>query len=109
MGFVTDTIRLFYLTQLKSDLSHKIRLINEAKLDMERSVTSLMDVGTDLDPDSPIIKNMKARRDKMELVERELNQKLTLYQSKLAAVEEEIKEVRGLVKNDAQTEFKYGL
>ena len=109
MGFVTDTIRLFYLNQLKSDLSHKIRLINEAKLDMERSVTSLMEVGTDLDPDSPIIKNMKARRDKMELVERELNQKLTLYQSKLAAVDEEIKEVRGLVKNDAQTEFKYGL
>ena len=109
MGFVTSSIRLFYLTQLKNDLSYKIMLITEAKMDMARSITDLMGVGTDLDPESPVIKNMKARREKMKLVEQELDQRLTVYKSKLEAVNNEINEVTQSVKEGAQRGFKYGL
>ena len=109
MSFVLGSIRLFYLTQLKNDLSYKIMLITEAKMDMAKSITNLMDVGTDLDPENPIIKDMKARRDKLEQMDKALEAKLVVYKSKLEAVNNEINEATGQVKNGAQTEFKYGL
>ena len=109
MGFVTGSIRLFYLTQLKNDLKYKIMLIAEAKTDMAKAATDLIGVGTDLDPDSPIVKDMKARREKLEIMSKELDAKMVLYKSKLEAVDSEINEVKGMVKEGAQNEFKYKL
>ena len=109
MSFVTGSIRLFYLTQLKNDLEYKIMLITEAKMDMSKSITDLIGVGTNLDPDSPVIKDMKARREKLELMSQELDAKMNLYKSKLEAVKNEINEAKGMVKDGAQNEFKYGL
>ena len=108
MGFVTGSIRLFYLTQLRNDLEHKIMLISEAKLDMSKSITDLMECGTDLDPDSPIIKNMKARRDKLQEVEKKLDLQMTLYQNKLKAVETEIQSAQNVVDKGIQRSFSYG-
>ena len=107
MGFITGSIRLFYLTQLKSDLEYKLMLINEAKLDAARSVNELMNVGTDLDSESPVIKNMKARREKMRLIEKEFEAKEKEYVNKLKAVEQEIGQVQGLIDKDIQNSFKY--
>lgn len=109
MSFVTGSIRLFYLTQLKNDLNYKIMLISEAKMDMAKAVTDLMDVGTDLNPDSPIIKDMKARREKLEIMSKQLDAKMVLYKSKLEAVNQEIGEATNQVKEGAKNEFKYGL
>ena len=109
MSFVTGSIRLFYLTQLKSDLNYKIMLITEAKMDMAKAVTDLMDVGTDLNPDSPIIKDMKARREKLEIMSKQLEAKMVLYKSKLEAVNNEIGEATKQVQEGAKNEFKYGL
>ena len=109
MSFVTGSIRLFYLTQLKNDLNYKIMLISEAKMDMAKAVTDLMDVGTDLNPDSPIIKDMKARREKLEIMSKQLDAKMVLYKSKLEAVNQEIGEATKQVQEGAKNEFKYGL
>ena len=109
MSFVTGTIRLFYLTQLKNDLNYKIMLITEEKMDMGKAVTDLMGVGTDLNSDSPIIKDMKARREKLEIMSKQLDAKMVLYQSKLAAVDREIGEATKQVQEGAKNEFKYGL
>ena len=108
MGFVTGSIRLLYLTQLRNDLEHKIMLISEAKMDMARSITELMSVGTDLDSDSPIIKNMKARRDKMKLIEQELDQKMEQYKIKLQAVDREIQSAQAVVDKGIERSFSYG-
>lgn len=108
MGFVTGTIRLLYLTQLRNDLEHKIMLISEAKLDMSKSITELISVGTDLDSDSPIVKNMKARRDKMKLIEQELDQKMEQYKIKLQAVDREIQSAQAIVDKGINSSFAYG-
>ena len=109
MSFVLGSIRLFYLTQLKNDLQYKIMLINESKMDMARSITDLMSVGTDLDSENPIIKDMKARRDKLELMVKQLDAQLEIYKSKMQAVDTEIQGVREEIKNSAQIEFRIGL
>ena len=108
MGFVTGSIRLLYLTQLKNDLEHKIMLISESKLEMSKSITDLMSVGTDLDPDSPIIKSMKARRDKLKIIEDELDRQMKIYETKLHAVTTEIQSAQKIVDDGIQRSFSYG-
>lgn len=110
MGFITGTIRLLYLQQVKSSLEHKILLITEAQMDLSNSLNELNNVGTDLlDPDSPVLKAMKAKRDKIAIVEKELNRKMTMYQTKLKAVEQEIREASGMVKQNVRHSFSYGM
>ena len=109
MGFVTGSIRLLYLTQLKNDLMYKIMLHTEAQRDLSDSITNLMDVGTNLDPDSPVIKTLKARREKLAQVEKEMERKMVVLQSKLKAVEAEIGEAEKLVDASAKRQFSYGI
>ncbi len=82
-------------------------LISESKMEMSKSITDIMSVGTDLDPDSPIIKSMKARRDKMKLIEQELDQKMEQYKIKLKAVETEIESAQKIIDNGIQRTFNY--
>ena len=108
MGFVTGSIRLFYLTQLRNDLEYKIMLISEAKMDMAKAVTDLIGVGTDLNPDSPIVKDMKARREKLEIMSKELDAKMVLYKNKLQAVEKEIGSAQAVINGGIKRSFSYG-
>ena len=109
MGFLTGTIRLLYLTQLKNDLDYKIMLITESKRELAESISSLMDVGTSLDPNSPVVQSLRARREKLEIMEKELDAKMVRYQSKLRAVEEEIKSATESVQKSTASEFSYSL
>ena len=108
MGFVTSSLRLLYLNQIRNDLEYKIMLISEAKLDMSKSIADLTAVGTSLDPDSPIIRNMKARREKMKVIEQELDHKMEQYKIRLKAVETEIESVQKAVDNNIKRSFSYG-
>ena len=93
MGLFVGQIRKHELLQEKAKLEWLMLNITQAKAVATKSAMNLMQVGTDLDSESPIIKNMKARRDKMEQIEKELDRKMTMYQNKLKAVETEIQSV----------------
>ena len=82
--------------------------ITEAKLDMEKTITELTSVGTDLDPENPIIKDMKARRDKLKIAVDELERQRVVYETTLKAVEKEISSAEGVINNSVQREFSYG-
>lgn len=108
MGFVTGSIRLLYLNQLRNDLEHKIMLIAEAKADMVRNADELMSIGTDLDSDSPVVKNLKARRDKIKLIEQELDKKMKMYEIRLKAVDTEMQSAQMIVDKGIMMSFTYG-
>ena len=109
MGFVTGSIRLLYLHQLRNDLEHKMMLVAEAKADMVRNADELMSIGTDLDSDSPVVKNLKARRDKIKVIEAELDKKMKMYEIRLRAVDAEIRSAQSIVENGIRTSFTYGV
>ena len=108
MGFVMSSIRLLYLTQLKNDLEHKLMLHTEAKLDLSREITDLTGVGTKLTPDNPMVQGMKVKRDKLKLVEQEMDKELEELKMKLQAVNTEIHAARELVKENTHNSFSYG-
>ena len=108
MGFVMSSIRLLYLVQLRNDLAHKLMLHTEARMDLSREITDLTGVGTKLTPDNPMIQGMKVKRDKLKLVEQEMDKELEEIRMKLKAVEQEIQEARQMTLENVKESFSYG-
>lgn len=107
MGVLVATMRMQYLTNLKCDLEYKIQLITQSKLNLMTSNNDLMQVGTDYDPESPIVKTLQQRQAKMKLLEQRLDQQMQNYQAQLRAVMTEYEAARQMRDRDIQETFRY--
>ena len=109
MGVITDTIRTQYLTNLKFDLEYKIQHVTQSKMSLAQSTSDLMQVGTDYDPDSPVMKTLNQRQAKLKLLEQKLEQQSQQYQIKLRMVEAELQSVKGRLTSNISRSFSYNL
>ncbi|MCM1010582.1 MAG: hypothetical protein NC390_06880 [Fusobacterium sp.] len=107
MGVLVASMRLQYLTGLKCDLEYKIQLITQAKMNLMSSNDDLMQVGTDYDSESPIVKTLQQRQAKMKLLEQRLDQQMNNYQNQLRMVMTEYESARGMLDRDIQSTFRY--
>ena len=107
MGVLVATMRMQYLTNLKCDLEYKIQLITQSKLNLMSSNNDLMQVGTDYDPESPIVKTLQQRQAKMKLLEQRLDQQMQNYQAQLRAVMTEYEAARQMRDRDIGETFRY--
>ncbi len=94
MGIVTQTIGSQQYMAQKADLEYKINQINQAKLSLTNSLNELMNVGTDLDPDSLEVKQLEERKAKLHQFEKQLDMKLNEYQVQLQLVESNMKALK---------------
>ena len=100
MGLLTANMRMCYLNAQKLDLEYKIQLVSKAKMDLSSQSAELISAGTDLDPNSPVVKQLEARREKLQMLEKKLDQQMLAYQSKLALVETEFKSAQKMFQNN---------
>ena len=107
MGLATSTMRLMYLNAYRLDLEYKIQLITEAKMNLSRTVTDLLNVGTDLDSDDTIVKKLEARKERLNIMEKKLDMQLQEYQHKLKMIDEEMNSCQGLIDKNIKMSFKY--
>jgi len=107
MGVLVATMRLQYLLNLKCDLEYKIQLITQTKMSLMGSNNDLLQVGTDYDPDSPIVKSLQQRQAKMKLLEQKLDQQMAAYQTQLQAVNTEMESAKKMQQEDLQRAFSY--
>lgn len=89
MGLLTSSMRMFTLNSQRLDLEYKIQLVQQAKADLTAQDAQLINAGTDLSADSPVLKQLEARKERLHLLEKKLDQQLLQYQSKLKMVEAE--------------------
>ena len=94
MGIVTQSIGSQQYLAQKADLEYKINQINQAKLSLTNSLNELMNVGTDLDPDSLELKQLEARKERLHQFEKQLDMKLHEYQMQLSLVESNMKSLK---------------
>ena len=100
MGLLTANMRMCYLNSQKLDLEYKIQLVSKAKMDLSSQSAELISAGTDVDPNSPVVKQLEARREKLQMLEKKLDQQMLAYQSKLALVETEFKSAQKMFQNN---------
>lgn len=108
MGYAVATIRLMYLNAQRLDLEYKLQLIADAKMNLSRTVTDLMNVGTDLDPDSPVVKKLEQRKERLYLLEKKLDMQMEQYKLRLKAIEAEEQSCRQMIDNNVKRSFSYG-
>ena len=81
MGLAVSTLRYLYLNSQRMDLEFKIMLITQSKTSLLASVSDLQNVGSDMDENSPVAKQLKQRQERLHLLEK----KLTIQASKFSA------------------------
>lgn len=107
MGMATAQMRLMYLNAYRLDLEYKIQLITESKMNLSRTVTDLLNVGTDLDSDDPVVKKLEARKERLNIMEKKLDMQMQQYQQKLQMIDTEMESCKKLVEKNIKMSFQY--
>ena len=108
MGLATSQIRLEFLTLYRDDLEYKMQLITQTKLQLASGETAILNAGTDLDPDSPEMKYLNQRCEKLKEIEKQLDASIQRYQTQLQAVDTELESAKKFVDADIKRSFSYG-
>lgn len=108
MGLLVSQIRLMYLQQQRLDLEYKIQLITQTKMGLSKSVSDLMQVGNDYDPESPTTKMLQQRQAKLKVLEAKLDQQMAQYQTRLKMIDTEYESAKAMLDKNIQSSFSYG-
>ena len=107
MGLISSTYRMMYLTAYKFSLETKIQWIATAKMELVASSDEILALGNDLDPDNPAVKQLEARRDKLNALEHKLDMQMKEYQNRLEMVSTELSSCESAVSSAIQNSFSY--
>ncbi len=107
MGLIVSQIRVMYLNQLRLDLEYKIQLITQTRMGLSQSVSDLMQVGNDFDPESPTTKMLQQRQAKLQVLEQKLEQQIAQYQTRLDMVNTELQSAKDMRDANIKEAFTY--
>jgi len=107
MGLAAATIRLMQLNMERLDLEYKVQLISDAKMNLARTITDLVNVGTDLEPDSPVVKKLEQRKERLYLLEKKLDMQMSQYNIRLKMIEQETQSCQQMIDKNIQRSFRY--
>ena len=96
-----------YLNAYRLDLEYKIQLITEAKMNLSKTCTDLINVGTDLSSDDPVVKMLEARKERLNQMEKKLDMQLQQYQNKLKMIDTEYSSCESMLQKNIERSFKY--
>lgn len=108
MGLLTSQIRLMYLQQQRLDLEYKIQLVTQSKMVLSQSVSDLMQVGNDFDPESPTTKMLQQRQAKLKVLEQKLDMQMQEYQNRLNMIDTEYDSCKQMMEKNIKNSFSYG-
>lgn len=109
MGLITSSFRVMYLTAYQFTLENKIQMISSAKMDLMTSSEEILSLGYNLDPENPAVKQMKARSERLTLLEKRLDIQMKEYQQRLQAVQAELKSCEDAMGKAIDRSFSYQL
>jgi hypothetical protein len=75
---------------------------------LSKSVSDLLEVGNDYDPESPTTKMLQQRQAKLKVLEQKLDQQLAQYNVRLKMIETEYESAVAMRDKNIQSSFTYG-
>ena len=105
MGLLIAQMRLAQINEYRSDLEYKIRLVSSTKLDLSNQINELVGFGSDMDPDSPEMKALEKKKERLYIVEKALDAQLQRYQTQLEMIEQEEQGVKESLSKAIQRSF----
>mgnify|MGYP000342881248 CR=1 FL=1 len=106
MGLIAASMRLQTLIAYKNQLEMRIQSVTESMVGLQSQADELVTIGADLDPDSDALKDLKVKKERLNLIEK----KLEMQQTQLEAITQEIQSCQQMVQNNIQSGmFSYTL
>ena len=105
MGLLIAQMRLAQINSYRSDLEYRIQLISTTKLDLSSQINDMVGLGSDTDPDSPEMKALEKKKERLYQVEKELDAQLQRYQNQLQMIEAEEQSVKQQMQSAIQRSF----
>ena len=105
MGLLVAQMRLAQINEYRSDLEYKIRLISSTKIDLSNQINELVGFGSDMDPDSPEMKALEKKKERLYIVEKALDAQLQRLQTQLEMIEQEEQSVKESLSKAIQRSF----
>ena len=99
MGLLAAEVTKQQMIAYKHDIEYKIMLIQQSKMNLSSSLNELLTAGTDMDPESPMVKQIEQRKERLNLLEKKLDMQLEELKTKLELAESNLREAEGQVKN----------
>lgn len=87
MSLIAATVTKQYLMAYKNELEYKMTLIRQAKMELSDSTSELLNVGTDMDPENPAVKQLEQRKERLNMLEKKLDMQLEEYETRLKMVD----------------------
>ena len=109
MGLIASSMRLLTLTAYKNSLEMRIQSVTENMMGLQNQIDELVTIGADLDPDSDALKDLKAKKERLNLIEKKLEMQQKQFQTQLEAVNQEIQSCQQSVVQNVQGMFSYSL
>ena len=105
MGLAVSTLRYLYLNSQRLDLEFKIMLITQSKTSLMSSMSDLQNIGSDMDENSPVGKQLKQRQERLHLLEKKLSMQMEMYMQRLKMIEREIEACKHTMNKNIQATF----
>ena len=102
MSLIAATITKQSLIAYKNELEYKMILIKQAKFGLSDSASELLNVGTDMDPENPMVKQLEQRKERLNLLEKKLDMQLDEYEVKLKLIETGIKQCDEMISSSVK-------
>lgn len=108
MGLVSGIIRLQTLKDMQMDLEYKIQTLSQTKMQLSAQSFELVTIGSDLEPNSPEVKLLEQRRQKLHLMEKKIDEEMIKHQNMLKMAEAEMDSAQKIIDNSIKRSFSYG-
>ena len=110
MGLIASSMRLLTLTAYKNELEIRIQSVTENLIGLQSQTDELVSIGADLDPDSDALKELKVKKERLNLIEKKLEMQQKQFQTQLEAVNQEIQSCQQMLVGNIQSGiFGYSL
>lgn len=108
MGLAAATFRLMYLNSFKHELENKITIVTESKLSLTKTISELTSASTDMDPESEVTKQLNQRKERLNALDKKLDDQMQLYNSQLEMVNTELQSCQKMQADSIKSSFSYG-
>lgn len=98
MGVLAAAAQMNQLIAYEHDLQYKVLMVQQAKIALTGASEDLLNAGTDLDPESPMAKQIEQRKARLEMLDKKLDMQLEEYKTRLELIEKSKQACEGQMK-----------
>ena len=110
MGFLTSFSRSMYLTSYINSLERQLLNVTGMQADLSREISRMTTAISDLDDaESASVKNLKARLNELEALDKQLQARMQKIRVMLQAANTEKQSADGMLQQSIQQSFSYSV